>query len=138
MAVQADQLQMRLAEVPGELTAVFGALAAIVLALAAATALFADEHPWWKNVYLPLLDIFTMGDPATGEPVARRMLQLIAGFVGLATLPLVVAPTMNATEAFRTASVGHPPEEGLSDHVILVGLGKICTRVPAQLHTTDH
>ncbi len=137
-------LRARLAHLPWkvfltrEVSAVFGALAASVLMLAAATALFADEHPWWKNVYLPLLDIFTMGDPATNEAVARRLLQLIAGFVGLAVLPLVVAATMNATEAFRTASAGHPPANNLTDHIVLVGLGKIGTRALAQLHTTDY
>ncbi|MFF1838634.1 NAD-binding protein [Streptomyces sp. NPDC058231] len=137
-------LRARLAHLPWkvflarEVIAVFGALAAIVVALAAATALFAHEHPWWKNVYLPMLDIFTMGDPATGEPVARRVLQLVAGFVGLAVLPLVVAATMNATDAFRTASASHPPEEHLDDHIVLVGLGKVGTRVLARLRTTDH
>ncbi|WP_189959987.1 potassium channel family protein [Streptomyces alanosinicus] len=121
-----------------ELTAVFGALGAMVLALAAATALFADEHPWWKNLYLPMLDIFTMGDPATNESVARRVLQLVAGFVGLAVLPLVVAATLNATEAFRAASASQPPDEDTIGHIVLVGLGKIGTRVLARLRTTDH
>jgi Trk K+ transport system NAD-binding subunit len=140
----AGWLRARLAHLPWrvflsrEVIAVYGVLAAIVLALAAATALFAHEHPWWKNVYLPLLDIFTMGDPATDEAVARRVLQLIAGFVGLAVLPLVVAATMNATEAFRTASVSNAPADDLADHIVVVGLGKIGTRVLAQLCTTDH
>ncbi|MFI9045469.1 NAD-binding protein [Streptomyces sp. NPDC053427] len=120
-----------------EVIAVFGALAAIVLALGTATALV-EPGPLWKSFYLPMLDIFTMGDPATNESPARRVLQLIAGFVGLAVLPLVVAATMNATEAFRTASVGHPPAEDLTDHIVLVGLGKIGTRVLAQLRTTEH
>ncbi|MFI0789907.1 NAD-binding protein [Streptomyces lydicus] len=136
-------LRDRLAHLPWtvflsrEVIAVFGALAAIVLVLAGATAL-AEPGPLWKSVYLPLLDIFTMGDPATDESPARRVLQLIAGFVGLAVLPLVVAATMNATDAFRKASVGHPPAEDLSDHIVLVGLGKIGTRVLAQLRTTEH
>ncbi|MFI1496135.1 NAD-binding protein [Streptomyces platensis] len=136
-------LRDRLAHLPWtvflsrEVIAVFGALAAIVLALAGATAL-AEPGPLWKSLYLPLLDIFTMGDPATDESPARRVLQLIAGFVGLAVLPLVVAATMNATDAFRRASVGHPPAEGLTDHIVLVGLGKIGTRVLAQLRTTEH
>lgn len=121
-----------------EVTAVFGALAATVLALAAATALFAGEHPWWKNLYLPMLDIFTMGDPATDEPVARRVLQLVAGFVGLAVLPLVVAATLNATEAFRAASAGRLPAEDTSGHIVLVGLGKVGTRVLVRLSSTDH
>ncbi|MER6127974.1 NAD-binding protein [Streptomyces sp. NPDC001795] len=137
-------LRARLAHLPWkvflsrEVTAVFGALGAMVLALAAATALFADEHPWWKNLYLPMLDIFTMGDPATNESVARRILQLVAGFVGLAVLPLVVAATLNATEAFRAASASHPPDEDTTGHIVLVGLGKIGASVLARLRTTDH
>ncbi|MGH4036164.1 NAD-binding protein [Actinomycetota bacterium Odt1-20B] len=137
-------LRARLAHLPWkvflsrEVLAVFGALAAIVVVLALCTWQFAHEHPWWKNVYLPLLDIFTMGDPATGDGAVRRWLQLIAGFVGLAVLPLVVAAAMNATEAFRTASVNHPPNADLDDHIVLVGLGKIGTRVLARLCTTDH
>ncbi|MFE0173682.1 NAD-binding protein [Streptomyces sp. NPDC059002] len=121
-----------------QVVAVFGALAAIVVALSIATWLLTEEHPWWKNLYLPLLDIFTMGDPATDDGAVRRWLQLIAGFTGLAVLPMVVAAAMNATEAFRTAAVGHPPSEELTDHIVLVGLGKVGTRVLARLHTTDH
>ncbi|MEV8016123.1 NAD(P)-binding protein [Streptomyces sp. NPDC086554] len=105
---------------------------------AIATWQFTDEHPWWKNIYLPLLDIFTMGDPATDDGAVRRWLQLIAGFTGLAVLPIVVAAAMHATEAFRTAPAGHPPAQDLSDHIVLVGLGKIGTRVLARLRTTDH
>ncbi|MFI6875696.1 NAD-binding protein [Streptomyces sp. NPDC050400] len=137
-------LRGRLAHLPWkvflarEVIAVFGALAVTVVALAAATALFAHEDPWWKNIYLPLLDIFTMGDPATGDGAVRRWLQLIAGFTGLAILPLVVAAAMNATEAFRTASANHPPAHDITDHIVLVGLGKVGTRVLAQLHTTEH
>lgn len=137
-------LRARLAHLPWrvflshQLAAVYGALAAVVVGLSTATALFADEHPWWKNFYLPLLDIFTMGDPATDEPVARRVLQLIAGFVGLAVLPLVVAATVNATEAFRTASASHPPDDDVNGHIVLVGLGMVGTRVLDRLHATGH
>ncbi|MEU6252023.1 NAD-binding protein [Streptomyces sp. NPDC047043] len=137
-------LRARLAHLPWkvflshQLAAVYGALAAVVVGLSTATALFADEHPWWKNVYLPLLDIFTMGDPATDEPVPRRVLQLLAGFVGLAVLPMVVAATMNATDAFRTASASHPPDDDVNGHIVLVGLGMVGTRVLARLHATGH
>ncbi|MFJ3307871.1 NAD-binding protein [Streptomyces sp. NPDC086549] len=137
-------LRSRLAHLPWkvflsqQLAAVYGSLAAVVVALSTATALFADEHPWWKNVYLPLLDIFTMGDPATDEPVARRVLQLIAGFVGLAVLPLVIAATTTATEAFRSASATHPPDDDVNGHIVLVGLGMVGTRVLHRLRTTGH
>ncbi|WP_327745161.1 NAD-binding protein [Streptomyces europaeiscabiei] len=137
-------IRKRIAQLPWkvflarEVIAVFGALAAIVAVLALFTWLFAHESPWWKNLYLPLLDIFTMGDPATDEGAVRRWLQLIAGLVGLAVLPLVVAAAVGATEAFRTASANHPPADDLSGHIVIVGLGKIGTRALAQLATTDH
>lgn len=56
------RLRARLAHPPWtvflsrEVIAVFGAPAAIVVLLAVATALFAHEHPWWKNVRLRLRD----------------------------------------------------------------------------------
>ncbi|WP_328885644.1 NAD-binding protein [Streptomyces sp. NBC_00316] len=121
-----------------EVMSVFGLLAAVVILLSLATLVLVDGVPLWKAVYLPLLDIFTMGDPATDEEPARRVLQLIAGFVGLAVLPLVVAAAMNATEAFRSASANHPPTEELGDHIVLVGLGKVGTRVLARLGRTQH
>ncbi|MFJ7587485.1 NAD-binding protein [Streptomyces sp. NPDC097617] len=120
-----------------EVTAVFGVLGVAVVLLASATALV-EDGPLWKAIYLPLLDIFTMGDPATEESTGRQVLQLIAGFVGLAVLPLVVAAAMNATLAFRTASANHAPDPGLQGHIVLIGLGRIGTRVLAQLCTTDH
>ncbi|MFB6839645.1 NAD-binding protein [Streptomyces sp. NPDC056361] len=49
-----------------EVLAVFGVLAAIAVALSVATWL-AEDGPLWRAVHLPLLDIFTMGDPATGD-----------------------------------------------------------------------
>lgn len=121
-----------------ELTSVFGVLAAVVALLSLATYAAVDGIPLWKAVYLPLLDIFTMGDPATGEPRARKFLQLIAGFTGIAILPLVVAATINATGAFRAASVNHLPADDLRDHIVLVGLGKVGTRVLVRLRSAHH
>ncbi|WP_432016649.1 hypothetical protein [Streptomyces hydrogenans] len=54
-----------------EVLAVFGVLAAIVVALSVATWLV-EDGPLWRAVYLPLLDIFTMGDPATGDDESPR------------------------------------------------------------------
>ncbi|MFF3785678.1 NAD-binding protein [Streptomyces sp. NPDC001933] len=121
-----------------EMMSVFGVLAAVVTLLSLATYCTVDDIPLWKAVYLPLLDIFTMGDPATDESRARKVLQLIAGFTGLAILPLVVAATLNATGAFRTASISHPPTDDFSDHIVLVGLGKVGTRVLVRLRSTQH
>ncbi|MFB6839644.1 hypothetical protein [Streptomyces sp. NPDC056361] len=39
---------------------------------------------------------------------------------------------MNATEAFRAGSANQPPAPETADHIVLVGLGKIGTRVLAR------
>ncbi|WP_306318943.1 MULTISPECIES: NAD-binding protein [unclassified Streptomyces] len=121
-----------------EVLAVFGALFAVEALLSVATWVCTEQDVWWKNFFLPLLDIFTMGDPATDDGTGRRWLQIIAGFVGLAILPLVVAATFNATVAFRAASTTHPPGDDLADHIVVVGLGKIGTRVLAHLSASGH
>ncbi|WP_411139238.1 NAD-binding protein [Streptomyces sp. C10] len=119
-----------------EVIAVFGALAAIILALAGAALADPDRCGSRSTCRCWTSSPWAIRPPTS--PRARRVLQLIAGFVGLAVLPIVVAATMNATDAFRTASVGHPSAEDLTDHIVLVGLGKIGTRVLAQLCTSEH
>ncbi|GAA3861214.1 NAD-binding protein [Streptomyces sedi] len=87
--------------------------------------------------YLTLLDIFSIGDPAVDEPVARQSIQLVSGLVGLALLPILIAAALQALGAFRgTANLPRPPR-GLSGHVVLLGLGKVGTRVLAQLREMD-
>ncbi|KAB8163465.1 potassium transporter TrkA [Streptomyces sp. 3MP-14] len=87
--------------------------------------------------YLTLLDLFAIGDPAVDEPVPRQTIQLVSGLVGLALLPILIAAALQALGAFRgTANLPRPPR-GLSGHVVLLGLGKIGTRVLAQLREMD-
>ncbi|MDT0267058.1 NAD-binding protein [Streptomyces sp. DSM 44915] len=87
--------------------------------------------------YLTLLDLFSIGDPAEDEPVARQVIQLISGLVGLALLPILIAAALQALGAFRGATNLPRPPRGLAGHVVLLGLGKIGTRVLAQLREMD-
>ena len=103
-----------------------------VLALAVASWLTTGDHPL-HAAYLTLLDLFAIGDPAVGEPTARQVLQLLSGLVGLLLLPVLVAAVLEALGTFRTASALRRPPRGLSGHVVLLGLGKIGTRVLARL-----
>ncbi|WP_326597942.1 NAD-binding protein [Streptomyces sp. NBC_01803] len=105
-------------------------LGVIVTVLALAVA------AWWTTgdeplhaMYVTLLDLFSIGDPAVGEPVSRQVLQLLSGLVGLALLPILVAGALEAFGAFRGSSALRRPPRGLSGHVVLLGLGKIGTRV---------
>ncbi|MGK5533804.1 NAD-binding protein [Streptomyces sp. URMC 129] len=107
--------------------AVLGVIAT-VLALAVAAWWTTGDEPLHVT-YLVLLDLFSIGDPAVGEPVSRQVLQLLSGLVGLALLPILVAGVLEALGAFRGASALRRPPRGLSGHVVLLGLGKIGTRV---------
>ncbi|MEV6591159.1 NAD-binding protein [Streptomyces acidicola] len=111
-------------------------LAACVLGVAVATWLTTGDHPLHAS-YLTLLDLFAMGDPALDEPSARQVLQLLAGLAGLLLMPVLLAAVLEALGAFRTASALRRPPRGLSGHVVLLGLGKIGTRVLVRLRELD-
>ncbi|WP_367326035.1 NAD-binding protein [Streptomyces sp. HUAS ZL42] len=103
-----------------------------VLGLAVATWLTTGDHPL-HAVYLTLLDLFAIGDPALGDPIARQVLQLLSGLTGLLLLPVLLAAVLEVLGTFRTASALRRPPRGLSGHVVLLGLGKVGTRVLARL-----
>ncbi|MET9953845.1 NAD-binding protein [Streptomyces sp. NPDC006339] len=111
-------------------------IVASVLALTVTTTLLTDADPV-HAAYITLLDLFSINDPAIDASVTQQILQLLSGFVGLALLPLLVAGALEALGTFRAAGALHRPPRGLSGHVVLLGLGKIGTRVLARLRELD-
>ncbi|WP_328442284.1 NAD-binding protein [Streptomyces sp. NBC_00444] len=103
-----------------------------VVGLAVASWLTTGDHPL-HAAYLTLLDLFAIGDPALGSPTARQVLQLLSGLTGLLLLPVLLAAVLEGLGTFRTASALRRPPRGLSGHVVLLGLGKVGTRVLARL-----
>ncbi|MFJ6750279.1 MULTISPECIES: NAD-binding protein [unclassified Streptomyces] len=104
-----------------------------VLALAVASSLTTGADPL-HAAYLSLLDLFAINEPAIGEPLPRKVLQLLSGLTGLLLLPVLVAAAFEGLGTFRSASALRRPPRGLSGHVVLLGLGKVGTRVLARLH----
>ncbi|WP_436790009.1 NAD-binding protein [Yinghuangia sp. YIM S10712] len=92
------------------------------------------SEPPLRAAYLSILDLFGMGDPAIGERKGRQILQLLSGLTGLALLPVLFAVVLQAFGAFRTASSLRQPPRGLSGHLVLMGLGKVGSRVLDHLH----
>ncbi|MGW3952380.1 NAD-binding protein [Streptomyces sp. NPDC004752] len=107
-------------------------LVGCVLALAVALWLVTGIHPLGA-FYLTLLDLFAIDEPALGKPLGRQILQLLSGLVGLLLLPVLLAAVLEALGTFRTASTLRKPPRGLGGHVVLLGLGKIGTRVLTRL-----
>ncbi|WP_198655598.1 NAD-binding protein [Streptomyces geranii] len=103
-----------------------------VIALAVALTLATGDHPVHAT-YLTLLDLFAINDPAIGSSMPRQILQLLSGLVGLLLLPVLLAAVLEALGTFRSGSAVRKPPRGLSGHVVLLGLGKIGTRVLTRL-----
>ncbi|MFJ9211178.1 NAD-binding protein [Streptomyces sp. NPDC102264] len=110
----------------------FAGIIAAVFALAVVSSLVTGAHPLGA-MYLTLLDLFAIGDPAVGEPAPRQIMQLLAMVTGVLMLPVVLAAVLEALGTFRTASALRRPPRGISGHVVLLGLGKIGSRVLVRL-----
>ncbi|WP_103532104.1 NAD(P)-binding protein [Streptomyces sp. SM11] len=110
------------------------AVAALALVIA---SLLTTEDTAIHSTYLTLLDLLGMNDPAEGAPPARQIIQLLSGIAGLLLLPLLLAAVLEAFGTLRTASSLRRPPRGLSGHVVLLGLGKIGTRVLVRLRELD-
>ncbi|WP_128381746.1 NAD-binding protein [Streptomyces cavernae] len=111
-------------------------LVGCVIALAVASMVVTGEHPL-RATYLTLLDLFAINDPAIGEPLGRQILQLLSGLMGLLLLPVLLAAVLEALGTFRSGTAVRRVPRGLSGHVVLLGLGKIGTRVLARLRELD-
>ncbi|MBE1598921.1 Trk K+ transport system, NAD-binding component [Streptomyces sp. 1222.2] len=105
---------------------------ACVFALAVAQMVITGEHPL-QATYATLLDLFGIADPATDQSDSRQILQLLSGLMGLLLLPVLLAAVLEALGTFRSGTALRKPPRGLSGHVVLLGLGKIGTRVLARL-----
>ncbi|MGW5760284.1 NAD-binding protein [Streptomyces tendae] len=111
-------------------------LAACVVALAVALMVVTGDHPLHAT-YVTLLDLFSINEPAHNADIGRQILQLLSGFVGLLLLPVLLAAVLEALGTFRSASTLRKPPRGLGGHVVLLGLGKIGTRVLTRLREMD-
>ncbi|MEU6365351.1 NAD-binding protein [Streptomyces sp. NPDC046931] len=110
----------------------FAGLVGCVVALAVASMAVTGEPPL-RATYLTLLDLFAINNPAIGEPAGRQILQLLSGLVGLLLLPVLLAAVLEALGTFRSGTALRKPPRGLSGHVVLLGVGKIGTRVLTRL-----
>jgi Trk K+ transport system NAD-binding subunit len=109
--------------------AAFGSLVA-VLGVGFALLATAVHYSVGNALYLTFMDAagasVTTPVPRTPEEVA----QLLLTFDGMAFLPLVTAAIVGA----RLTGSLHRRDRPISDHVIVIGLGNVGTRILGQLH----
>ncbi|WP_398865350.1 NAD-binding protein [Streptomyces stephensoniae] len=110
------------------------ALAAVALVI---VSVLTTEDTLLHSAYLILLDLLSMNDPSEDGSTARKIIQIFSGVAGILLLPLLIAAVLEAFGTLRTASSLRRPPRGLSGHVVLLGLGKIGTRVLVRLRELD-
>lgn len=87
--------------------------------------------------YVTLLDVFAINEPNLGASRYEQVMQLLAALAGMMLLPLLLAVVLESYGAFRKAASLPVPPRGLSRHVVLLGLGKVGTRVLDRLLELD-
>ena len=109
--------------------AAFVVLAAVLVAGYLLLAVAVGYSPV-NSLYLTLLDAAgaAVSNPRLSAP--EKVAQFLLTFAGLAVLPLVTAAVVGA-RLTGSAAGARPP---LADHVIVVGLGNVGTRIVGQLH----
>ncbi len=111
-------------------------LVALVITVAAGAILAARTgvHGVWESVYLTLLTVVGSSDvEPTRSPVAQAA-QVVLTVAGVALLPLITAAIVDGIVKTRLARDRGEVLGVHADHVVLVGLGNVGTRVLRQLN----
>ncbi|HEY2193249.1 MAG TPA: NAD-binding protein [Actinomycetospora sp.] len=83
-------------------------------------------------IYLAVLDSAGAAQPDTGASVAVRVIQGFVTVVGIAIIPLVTAVVVESAVSGRVVGVA-PRRMPRRDHVVVVGLGNVGTRIVTTL-----
>ena len=93
-----------------------------------------NVHGFWRSLYVTLLTAIGSSDVEVDRRPVAQAAQLVLTIAGVALLPLVTAAVVDRVVQARLA-LGRGPVAGVhSDHIVLVGLGNVGTRVLRQLH----
>jgi len=88
---------------------------------------------WGEAVYESLIDAAGDAQVETDWNWFDKTLQLIITYAGLALIPIITAVAIDGLLRARLADQGPDPAR-MDNHVVVVGLGNVGTRVVMQLH----
>jgi Trk K+ transport system NAD-binding subunit len=115
--------------------ATLGVLAAVVACGAALAA--KQGYGIWDGIYVTLLTAIGGANPQTDTSGLVEALQVALTVAGLALIPLLTAAIVEAVVRARLAIAAGRRLEPKQDHLVVVGLGNVGTRVIRQLHDLD-
>jgi Trk K+ transport system NAD-binding subunit len=112
------------------------ALALVVLLIAGTGVLSAvrDNLSWSDAAYLTILAALGGADANVEAGAAEKITQTMLTVVSIALIPVVTAAVVEAVVNARLAIALGGLRDPVSDHVVVVGLGNVGTRVIRQLH----
>ncbi|MFB9371497.1 NAD-binding protein [Kitasatospora albolonga] len=102
---------------------------ALLLLVLTAVAWLVTGQPPVHAAWLVTLDVLGISDPAAGAGPGGKTLQLVSAVSGMLLMPFLIALSLDALGTFRSASALRRPPSGLTGHVVLVGLGRVGSRV---------
>ncbi|HEY7174580.1 MAG TPA: NAD-binding protein [Micromonosporaceae bacterium] len=112
----------------GVRTALTTMLAILVVGIAA-YALLDTHHTPWSSLYFMLLTSVGEANPDDTLPLSLQMLQTFVTFTGVALIPVVSAAIVQASVPALSRD-----RTGAHNHIVVVGLGNVGTRVLRALH----
>ncbi|MGX6603678.1 NAD-binding protein [Micromonosporaceae bacterium Da 78-11] len=95
---------------------------------------FDDVHGFWRSLYVTLLTAVGSSDVEVDRRPVAQGAQLVLTIAGVALLPLITAAVVDRVVQARLALNRGEITGVHSDHIVLVGLGNVGTRVLRQLH----
>ncbi len=95
---------------------------------------YTGAHGFWRSIYITLLTVVGSSDvEPRNKPVAQAA-QLVLTVAGVALIPLITAAVVDGVVKTRLA-IDRGEVLGVhADHIVLVGLGNVGTRVLRQLN----
>ena len=83
----------------------------------------------WQAFYLTVLNAVGGANPDRGAPVAEQIIQVAVMLAGIAVVPVITAAVVEAVVNARLALALGRLRGPIQDHVVVVGLGNVGTRV---------
>jgi hypothetical protein len=110
-------------------------LIALVITVAAGAVLteYTGVHGVWESIYTTLLTVVGSSDVEPNRDPIAQAAQVVLTIAGVALLPLVTAAIVDGVVKTRLARDRGEVLGAHADHVVLVGLGNVGTRVLRQL-----
>lgn len=114
-----------------------GIAAIVTLAVTAVSgtvlAVTAEEHGFWASIYVALMTVVGSSDVDLQKNPIGQAAQLVLTVSGVAMIPLITAAVVEGMVNARLALAGGRAAARLENHIVLVGLGSVGTRVLRQL-----